>query len=361
MLSQGSIRIARLFDIPVKVHWTFLLLLVGVVFIGLSNGLTIAGTGWFLLFVMILFVCVVLHEFGHALTARIFGVPTQDIILSPIGGVARLTKMPDKPIHELLIAIAGPMVNVIIAICIAVYLWLTRADPFTIHGEEMDAFVHAANFLPLIMVINITLVLFNMIPAFPMDGGRVLRALLSMKLRRVRATQIAAFLGKVFAVGFVILGLWQGQFVLPFIGVFIFMAATSEYKAVKMEDLLRDKILDNVYRDQYTLLYEFESMAHALDRMQRTMEEYFLVTDVMGHISGVLEKAAILQAAEDQNLDAFVRDYQQSRFEAFDVHYPLKHLIAIFQHKEYVIIPVYRQGQLVGVIDRNMLHKLLNS
>jgi len=359
MFSKGSIQLAHVFGIPVKLHWTFGLLLLGVGYIGLSNGFGLAGTSFFLIFVLSLFVCVVLHELGHALSARHYGVKTIDIILSPIGGVARLTHLPEKPLHELVIALAGPMVNVVIALLVGVILWISREDPFLVYGEDIDAFLNPSNYLPLLMIINITLVIFNMIPAFPMDGGRVLRALLSMKLGRLKATQIASIIGRVIAVGFVILGLMEGQFVLPFIGLFIFMAAASEYRAVKVESTIDHLTVNDVYRDQYTLLYEFDPMGLALDRVQRTFEQNFLVTNEQGHISGVLTEEGIGAALEKEDLGNFISAYKSINYEAVDAVYPLKYLIQIFRTKGYFIVPVYKDGNFVGVLDKQIVSRYL--
>jgi len=361
MFSKGSIQIARMFGIPVKLHWTFKLLLVGVAYLGISNDFGLQGTLLFMAFVGTLFFCVVLHELGHALSARYYGVNTLDIILSPIGGVARLTHLPKRPLHELIIAIAGPMVNVVIAFVTGLILWSSREDAFAIYGEDIDAFLNPINFLPLIMVINITLVIFNMVPAFPMDGGRVLRALLSMKLGRVKATMIASYIGRAIAVFFVVFGLWNGHFVLPFIGLFIFMAAAAEYRAVKVEDNLDKKLVDDVFRDQYTMLYEYDPMGHALDRLRRTAEGNFLVTDEQGHISGVLSKEAILAAADKNDLTSFIRSYKTTDYEAVDAAFPLKYMMSIFQQKNYSIVPVYKDGSFVGVLDRQALLNAMNS
>src|SRR5687768_1402885 len=186
--------------IDVFVHATFLLL---IVWIGYSYWLqygTIAKVVEGILFILALFICVVLHEYGHALTARRYGIKTRDITLYPIGGVARLERMPDKPIEELWVALMGPAVNVIIAAILFVYLYLTRS------GISLnDLTMTSGSFAARLMAVNISLVLFNLIPAFPMDGGRVLRALLAMSMDYVRATQIAANIGQglAFILGFI--------------------------------------------------------------------------------------------------------------------------------------------------------------
>lgn len=361
MFSKGSIQIAKLFGIPVKLHWTFGLLLLGVGYIGLNNGFGIGGTSFFLLFVLSLFVCVVLHELGHALSARYYGVNTIDIILSPIGGVARLTHLPKKPIQELIIAVAGPLVNVAIALSIGMALWFSREDPFLVQGEDVDAFLSPENYLPLLMIINITLVLFNMIPAFPMDGGRVLRALLSMKLGRLKATKIASIIGRVLAVGFVVFGIMEGQFVLPFIGFFIFMAAASEYRSVKVENTIHHMTVDDVYRDQYTLLYEYDPMGHAIDRVQRSLEKNFLVTNEQGHISGVLTEEGIEEALTKKDLQNFISAYKTVHYEAVDAAFPLRFILHVFHQKNYYIVPVYKDGKFVGVLDRQIIGRYLSA
>ena len=187
---KGVVQIARLFGIPVQVHWSFLLIFVWVLIKGLGEAWDWYTIGWMMAFVLALFFCVVLHEFGHALTARRFGVGTRDIILSPIGGVARLDKLPDEPMHEFFVAIAGPAVNVGISLTLAAVPFALSRDKFynffssllfpnsNVFAVGLDAWDY---FLFGLIGLNIVLAVFNMLPAFPMDGGRVLRALLSIR------------------------------------------------------------------------------------------------------------------------------------------------------------------------------------
>lgn len=216
-----SWKIGRVAGIDLYLHPTLLLLFL---YLGLS--------GQSLLLVAALFGCVLLHELGHALTARRFGIATADITLYPIGGVARLRRLPKKPGPELLIALAGPAVNVVIAAVLGLGLALAAlAGISPMDGEGITSFVVQ------LLALNLGLALFNLIPAFPMDGGRVLRALLGGWLGRLRATEIAAAVGQILAVGF---GLWVllsgGSFIQVFLAIFVFMAAAQERAQVRAEE-----------------------------------------------------------------------------------------------------------------------------
>ncbi|NBR47810.1 hypothetical protein EBU02_02990 [bacterium] len=233
---KWSYRIARIAGIDVKIHITFLLLLA---YFGVSDwrdGGAYQGV-LSMAFILLLFLCVLLHEFGHAMAGRHYGIRTPDITLLPIGGVARMQAIPEKPWQEFVIAVSGPAVNVAIAggLWVVLFLFpnlLDKAHPVS------------SEILPNLMTINLALLAFNMIPAFPMDGGRVLRALLAMKLNYLKATKIAARTGQVLAVGFVIVGLgWNPMLI--FIGLFVFTAARQELNDV----IFREQIeRDGVYR-----------------------------------------------------------------------------------------------------------------
>ncbi len=214
--------------IGVYVHWSFWILPAWIMMSAVSGGGGVAAGAAAVLFVFAIFGCVVLHEFGHALMARAFGIGTRDITLYPIGGVARLERMPRHPGQEFLIAIAGPAVNVVIAGLI--FLWLTLAG---IGNGEFGFNLAAGSFLTNLMMVNIALVIFNMLPAFPMDGGRVLRAVLAMKLPYERATEFAARVGQGVAILLGIAGLMTGG-MLIFVALFVFLAAQAELTAVRM-------------------------------------------------------------------------------------------------------------------------------
>jgi Zn-dependent protease len=218
---RWSLKVASVAGIEVRIHLTFLLFLVWIWFSYYQvAGLPGAVQG--VLFILSLFACVLLHEFGHAFAARAFGIATPDITLLPIGGVARLTRIPDKPWQELVVAIAGPLVNVVIA---AALIFVVHRGAQLEHLQYLES--PRVELLSKLASVNVMLVLFNLIPAFPMDGGRILRALLAMAMPYAQATQVAAWIGQGLAVVFGILGLF-GNPLLVFIAFFIFAGAQQE-------------------------------------------------------------------------------------------------------------------------------------
>ncbi len=194
--------------IRIEVHWTFTLLLIWVVFLDIQRGGTTNTALMNIILILLLFLCVILHELGHALAARRFNINTKKITLLPIGGVASLEKMPEKPGQELIVALAGPAVNVIIAMLL--FLVVPMKNYFGLDADSLVQLLAAPaleTLLFYLFIANVMLVVFNLIPAFPMDGGRVFRALLAFTMDRARATEIAAGLGQALAVVFFMLGL----------------------------------------------------------------------------------------------------------------------------------------------------------
>jgi Zn-dependent protease len=216
------------FGIGVYVHWTFLLLL-GVVFftnLGGSPGAALSATAM----LVAVFGCVVLHELGHALTARAYGIPTRDITLYPIGGVARLERLTDRPVEEFWIALAGPAVNVAIAAALAILLNL---DGVPLAAGSLLRLMGQGDFLATLLIANAGLALFNLLPAFPMDGGRILRAVLAHFQGQLRATRIAAGLGVAVAGLILLYGIMQGALMPVLVALFVFVAGQQELAAVE--------------------------------------------------------------------------------------------------------------------------------
>ncbi len=285
---RWSFQLARVAGIDVRIHLTFLLLPAYFAMVAYGRGGASAAIGA-VAYTLLVFLCVLLHEFGHALAARRYGIRTADITLWPIGGVARLERMPDKPLQELVVALAGPAVNVVIALVLALALGLSGAffrDP----GLDPDA-MQLWNLPTSLLVANIVLVLFNLIPAFPMDGGRVLRALLATRLTYARATQIAATVGQICAIIFGFIGFfWNGGPTLILIAFFIFMAASQEATAAQMRDVTRQTRLSEALITDFRTLPLEATLADAIRLLLRGTQQDFPVVDDAGHAVGVLTR-----------------------------------------------------------------------
>ncbi|MCB0685444.1 MAG: site-2 protease family protein [Saprospiraceae bacterium] len=354
-----SYHILRVAKIPIKVHWTFGFFFLWIAYIGNKSGMTTIGIARLCLFALVLFFCVVLHELGHALTARKYGVQTKDIIISPIGGVARLMQMPDKPKQELIIAIAGPAVNFIIAVVLgAILVTFTRQGLMPI-GDPQRVFDYGPNFFPTLFLLNAALIVFNLIPAFPMDGGRIFRALLAMKLGRKTATRWASILGQSIAVLFFIGGIYRGDVILSLIGVFVFISAAGEYQMVLVDDLLQTQSVDDVLRSNFTAISIDEPISHAIDLYNQGQEKDFIVIDQWGNIQGVLHQEFIEEAKKKNDGESQVREYLSPSYEPISSTWRLSEVFRLFQQKGYSIIPVYSTEKMIGVVDRETLNQYL--
>ncbi|NND34240.1 MAG: site-2 protease family protein [Saprospiraceae bacterium] len=357
----SAFQILRVEGIPIKVHWTFGFFFLWIGYIGNKAGLSRQGIITLGIFALVLFVCVVLHELGHALTARRFGVQTKDIIISPIGGVARLYHMPEKPAQELIIAIAGPAVNFVIAIILGVYLYLFTVQGLMPVGDPEKIFDVSSNFLPALFWLNTALIVFNLIPAFPMDGGRILRSLLSMRWGRKIATRWASLMGQLLASAFIAYGLIKGDYILVFIGVFVFLSAAGEYRMVAAEVLLQTGVVRDVLRSNYTAIYQDDLMHHAIDLHSRGPEKDFIVIDQWGQIQGVLHEEFIEDAKKKSDDQAPVKEYMSPSYESISQQLSLKDVLLLFQKKGYSIVPVFNTEKMVGVVDRKGLNHYLTA
>ncbi len=289
---QWSITVGRIAGTAIRIHLTFLIFLL---WIGISDylvgGLPAAWSA--ILFIVLIFVCVVAHEFGHILTARGFGVKTPDVTLLPIGGVANMERIPDDPRQELVIAIAGPMVNVAIATILIV------VGGFSIAGLA-SAGLETAPLVQRLAFVNIALVVFNLVPAFPMDGGRVLRALLSMRLGPQRSTAIAAKLGQAFAFLFVLAGLFVNP-MLIFVGMFIYVAAVSEQQASAFRGLTHDLKVHHGMEKGVRSLAANALLPDAVEALLATAQRVFPVVDEQNHPVGLLDREDMLHSLKQKD------------------------------------------------------------
>lgn len=361
---RGSVQIARLFGIPVNVHWTFALLFLFVIYMGHDENADWIKIGLMLAYIILIFTCVVLHEYGHALSARYFGVKTRDITILPIGGIARLEQLPEKPVQEFVIAIAGPLVNVVIFILLYVLLYFKYDLSFGftefIPSNEFDIITDPLTiFLVAIMKANFLLVIFNMIPAFPMDGGRVLRSLLSMRIGRIKATYFASILGQICSVGFLVYGIYSYQPILAIISFFIFYTARQEYQQVKTDDLLSRHKVASVVRTHFTRLRTSDYMHTAAAEMTKGIESDFLVFDDADQLRGVLQDEDILDAAKNKQYDAMVSSYMTPNFLKTQPFESIKDVYNRMLQSGQYLLPVLDGDNLLGVIDMTMLQNFI--
>lgn len=362
---RGSFKIFTWLGIPVFLHWTFGLIFLYILYHAQAEGLGTIETVWLTLLFMTLFLCVLLHEYGHAIAARRYGVKTRDIVLMPIGGVARLERMPEKPFHEFVVAIAGPAVNVVIAVLLFVGMG------FLVEGDLIEMFSYALqadigeeivtesgyfvspmlHFAIKLAFTNVALVVFNMIPAFPMDGGRVFRALLSMWLGRPRATKIAAWLGQAIALLLVGAGIWSGDFMLSILGIFVIYAARAENDNVQTEDLLSRFKARDVLRPHFTHLRSNDWMLTAIETLRHGLERHFLVFDVNDRLVGMIEEEDIVRAMRKPDVTTEISQYAQ-RAEIVLADDSLLKVSYLIRQRGYGIIGVADEsGALLGVID----------
>ena len=357
---KGAVKVLTAFNIPVFIHWSFGLLLVYVLFVSNDQGFSGSQTLWAIITVLGLFFCVTLHEFGHALAARRYGVGTKDIALYPIGGIARLERLPKKPIQEFVVAIAGPLVNFAIALILLPYMIFVPSSLDII--EKGSSFAGtASDFFPAMFILNLGLGIFNLIPAFPMDGGRIFRALLSMKLDRVKATLVAARLGQIIAALAIFYGI-QGKLGVTsaFIGFFIFMMAQQEYRFVKAEGKLNSAFVKDIMRVNFTRFFPGEPMYSAINELRKDLERNFLVFDRDEKLVGTLNQKDILKAMKDERRTSEVHQYTTQKIVAVSKEMTLGQVFEVMQDG-ISICPVMEGAEVIGVIDVTAMNNFMKS
>ncbi len=352
-----SFPIGRLFGSELRVHVTFFLLLAWVAWSGWREG-GVPGALATTLFVLLLFACVIAHEFGHALTARRFGIRTPDITLLPIGGLARLERMPERPREEILVALAGPAVNV----AIFALLFALGARGPDLSGSADPHGLTFASLPGQLALINLWLALFNLLPAFPMDGGRVLRALLALRGDRLAATRQAARIGQVLAFGLGLAGFASGNIVLLFIGLFIMMAAGAESSEVETRSLTRD--LDLRARD--AMITEFEPLAPddtleaASAALIRTTQHEFPVFDPASRrFRGLLTRQKLFAALSADPRPRSVAEIMERDLPALGLTAPLERVLEALQHGAPAVLVEGRDGTVLGYVTRENLGELM--
>lgn len=349
---KWSWKLGEIAGVGIYLHPTFLLLIAWVAVshwqVGGTLAAALAGVG----FTMALFGCVILHELGHALMARRFHIKTHDITLLPIGGVARLERMPDRPLQELWVAVAGPAVSIAIAAVLFGWLQMTaRIEPLQGLG------VTQGPFLQRLAMLNVLLVAFNCLPAFPMDGGRVLRALLAMRMEYTRATQVAATLGQVFAFLLGFLGLLSNPF-LVFIALFVWIGAVQEASMVQFRAALAGIPVSRAMLTDFRTLRAEDTLARALELLLSGSQHDFPVVEDR-RIVGVLTRADMLAALAQRSQTTPVSDIMRRDFVVVDSFDMLETAFRQLEGCDCHTLPVSHGGQLVGLLTMDNLGEFL--
>jgi Zn-dependent protease/predicted transcriptional regulator len=349
---SSSWRLGTLLGIPVRVHASFWLLLAWIAVSHVLQGHGLSAIGSALLLMLSLFACVVLHELGHALVARRFGVGTRDITLLPIGGVAHLDKMPEKPGQELAVALAGPIVSMTLAAGLFGLLALLDG-PTGLEGLQLVG----GPFFSKLMWINVTLAAFNLLPAFPMDGGRVLRAALALRMDRNRATELAARVGQGIAL---LLGIW-GFFFNPFIMViaaFVWMGAKGEASVVQARAALSGVPVSHAMITDFRALAPGDSLSRAVELTLAGFQQDFPVMED-ARLVGVVTHAKLLQGLAEHGSSAKVKLVMDEKVDTAQPEELLQTAFERLQEHGGRVLVVVRDGNVLGLITPQNVGEML--
>ncbi len=352
---KWSYRIGQIAGTDIKVHITFLLLLAFIAFVSYTSGGLASAVGTTVMIVA-LFACVLLHEFGHILMARRFGVRTPDVILLPIGGLARLERMPEEPRQELLIALAGPAVTLAIAVILYLVLMLSGA---TLTVQELTRLDQPL--LQNLMVINVMLLLFNLIPAFPMDGGRVLRAVLASRMGLRRATRIAASIGQALAVLF---GMWAVFYswnpILLLIAVFVFLAAGAEATAIETSSAGKGVVVADMMITNFRTIPVYAPLQQAVEFLLEGEQREFPVVDNDGRVEGLLTRENLIKALAEHGPGSIVGEAMTPRVAGVSPALEFNQALTQLRSSGLSALPVLDPaGRLIGLLTMDNISDLL--
>jgi len=353
----GSYRLVRVFGIDIEIHFTFFLLLfIFFAFMGARGFALILGVFFF----------VTVHELCHSLAAMRFGVKVKKITLLPIGGVASMSEMPTKPYQELIIALAGPLSNLLVVV---IFFWplakilghdklmypLIAMMGHSAQGTEMNIIAH-------IYWLNLVLAIFNLIPAFPMDGGRILRAILSYRMSYRKATDVAVRMGHIFALFFAYIGIVYGQVFLLIIAIFIYMAASSEGLQVEVRETIKNYTVESVLPENFLSITLDTPLAKVLELVFHTHQEDFPVIED-GHLRGMITRRELIHGIHIMGKDAYCRDIMRTDIPPVNVKTGLYDVQKLLQKHGTNAMPVERDGNIVGIIttgDINRVYLMLH-
>ena len=340
---KWAFKIARIAGIDVKVHSTFFLLIIWLGYSYWVSQQSVSAVVNGLVFVLLLFLFVMMHEFGHALAARKFNIQTEDITLLPIGGVARLEKMPDDPKEELWVAFAGPLVNLVLAFIFITWLLLTQG---LLPLSQIS--MASGSLIQRLAIVNLALFLFNLIPAFPMDGGRILRALLAIRMDYVKATNAASTLGKLFAFVFGIIGLFINPFYM-LIALFVWIGASQENQSVKVRNLISGIPVKEAMLTNFETLSSMNRLSDGIQAVLAGYQQDFPILDGEKMV-GILTRQRLLQALSSGDTSINISSVMEKSFERAQVNEMLQQVAERLQSCGCRTVPVFDGEELVGLI-----------
>ncbi|MCS6772979.1 MAG: site-2 protease family protein [Thermoflexales bacterium] len=349
-----SFRIARVRDIDIKIHITFfLILLLGAIqWSGSTPDNPAEGALFGVVLMILLFTCVTLHELGHSIAAQVFGIPVREIVLLPLGGVALISRNPEKPLHELIIALAGPAVNVVIAGVLFVATGATlRATILDGRGSlgELISQPSLETLLLWLLAANISLVVFNMIPAFPLDGGRVFRAILAMFIGFPRATRIASAVGQVAAIGLGVFGFISGNFILVLIAVFVFFGAGQENAQALSKTVLRTRRVGDAYNKHALSLQIGDRVSRVVDYLLTSYQPDFAVMQG-SRLLGIITREDVMLALSSRPDDCYVTEIMQREFLQVDANKTLDEVRQLMTERGARLAAVFDGPNYLGLI-----------
>ena len=346
---KWSFQIGKLFGIPIRIHLTFLLLLF---FVGISGSKYGGSTGTLfgMISIVLIFLCVVLHEIGHSLVARHYGIVVRDIILLPIGGVSEMEEIPQDPKQEISISIVGPLVS--FSLAVVFYVLSVVLDQSPSFGQLS---IFKGNLIANLFWINLILGMFNLIPAFPMDGGRVLRGILATRIDSLRATKVAVGVGQVFAILLFFFGIFFNLW-MALIAIFIYLGAEGEERMVEMRAALsRSPVKLAMLTDIHTVSPD-ETLGEVLERICHGLQQDFPVVE-KGEVVGILTKEIIFSALHKHEKDARVKEIMNKDFVTTTEDASLSDIFKQMTTSRLSVIPVMKNRELRGMINSEQIGK----
>ncbi len=343
---KGSLYLGQFAKVKIFVHWTFFILVSYSLFLGVLMEQHVENLGWNMLFILAIFLCILLHEFGHVVTGHRFGYKTKDIIILPIGGMSRFEKLPDSPKEEFLISVSGPFVNLLIA------LILFLIQPYSLSNfPYLDiSELNSKNFLFLLCEVNFFISIFNLIPAFPMDGGRVLRAILSLFMSKLKATGIASSVGTVLSISLIFLGIFFNPFLIV-IGLFIIFSTSNKSSVVNISELLEGHTAGELAMHKFDMLYENLTIAEASKEVLDHQSKNIGIVSEKDEIIGTISRDMLISSLQSHDLKTPLSKIMNPITDVIPSKTLLKDLLNDKIFKNYNLVPVTENEKIIGMIN----------